>query len=84
MNNRLPHEPRVPMTVPPRPTPPPRRTVSSPCISVCRIDPVTGWCEGCLRTLDEIAQWGSMPDEQRSAIWTALPIRRAQRAAGAK
>ena len=58
--------------------------VASPCINICRMDEPSGWCEGCLRTLDEIALWGSMPDEQRSAIWTALPIRRAQRAAGVK
>ena len=30
--------------------------VPSPCISVCRMDERTGWCEGCLRTLAEIAR----------------------------
>lgn len=33
------------------------RQPPSPCISVCRIDPATGWCEGCARTLQEIADW---------------------------
>ena len=36
----------------------PAGPVPSPCISVCRMDAVTGWCEGCFRTLDEIAGWG--------------------------
>ena len=29
--------------------------VPSPCTRVCVIDPVSGFCRGCLRTLDEIA-----------------------------
>ena len=72
------------MSQPPLPTPAPRRTVISPCISVCRIDPDTGWCEGCLRTLDEIANWGSMPDARRTEVWSALSVRREQRAALSK
>ena len=49
----------------------------SPCINVCRIDAATGWCEGCLRSLDEIAGWRAMsPDEQR-AVLARLPQRRA-------
>jgi predicted Fe-S protein YdhL (DUF1289 family) len=27
--------------------------VISPCISICRIDPVTGYCYGCARTNEE-------------------------------
>jgi len=46
--------------------------VPSPCISVCRMDPATGLCEGCWRTLDEIARWGGAPEEERRAIWQAL------------
>lgn len=53
----------------------------SPCISVCRIEPSSGLCEGCLRTLDEIARWGSLNDEARSAVWNAIDERRAQREA---
>ena len=44
----------------------------SPCISVCRMDAVTGLCEGCFRTLDEIAGWGMMADEARRALWREL------------
>lgn len=40
----------------------------SPCINVCTIGE-GGLCEGCARTLDEIARWGSMsPAEQRALI----------------
>lgn len=50
--------------------------VPSPCISVCRMDADTGWCEGCLRTLDEIANWSVMADEDKRAVWQRLPARR--------
>jgi hypothetical protein len=50
--------------------------VPSPCTEVCRIDPQSGWCEGCLRTLDEIAAWGSIDDAARREIWKRLPLRR--------
>jgi hypothetical protein len=50
--------------------------VPSPCTDVCRIDPATGWCEGCQRTLDEIAAWGSLDDRARREIWKRLPARR--------
>ncbi len=50
--------------------------VATPCTNVCRIDAGSGWCEGCLRTLDEIARWSSMDDAQKRAVWRALEIRR--------
>jgi len=50
--------------------------VPSPCTDICRIDPASGWCEGCLRTLDEIAAWGSIDDAARREIWKRLPGRR--------
>jgi prolyl-tRNA editing enzyme YbaK/EbsC (Cys-tRNA(Pro) deacylase)/predicted Fe-S protein YdhL (DUF1289 family) len=54
----------------------PHGPVPSPCINVCRMDAATGWCEGCLRTLPEIAAWGGLPDEDKRAVWRALPARR--------
>ena len=47
----------------------------SPCISVCRMDAATGLCEGCFRTLDEIASWGLASDEERRAVWGQLAQR---------
>ena len=51
--------------------------VPSPCISVCRIDPATGWCEGCYRTIDEIAHWGLLDDAEKRGVWLELNRRRA-------
>ena len=50
----------------------------SPCISICRMDAATGWCEGCFRTLDEIAAWGRMADDARRAVWRDLVQRARQ------
>ena len=55
--------------------------VPSPCQSVCVMHPGTGWCEGCLRTLDEIAAWSGMDRPQKQAVWAQLPERLAQRIA---
>ena len=49
----------------------------SPCISVCRMDPASGLCQGCLRTIDEIVAWGSLDDSDKRAVW-ALIERRTQ------
>lgn len=59
-------------------------TVASPCISVCRMDERTGWCEGCLRTLAEIADWAALNDAAKRAVWKLLPQRRAAVAAARK
>ena len=50
--------------------------VPSPCTNVCRIDPASGWCVGCLRTIDEIAAWGSLGDAAKRVVWELLPLRR--------
>ena len=52
-------------------------TVSSPCTSVCRMDARTGWCEGCLRTLDEIAAWSGFDEADKRRLWLLLDQRRA-------
>jgi len=33
------------------------KKIISPCISICRTDPVTGYCYGCARTSDEKKKW---------------------------
>lgn len=52
--------------------------VASPCINVCRMSAMTGFCEGCFRTLDEIAVWGGATDGERNAILAAVERRRAE------
>jgi predicted Fe-S protein YdhL (DUF1289 family) len=54
--------------------------VPSPCISICRIDPVRQTCEGCFRTLDEIAAWSRLDDAHKREIWQVI-ARRAEGAA---
>jgi hypothetical protein len=49
--------------------------VPSPCINVCTIDPDTGWCQGCYRTLDEIAGWPEFSAEEKRAVLARLPAR---------
>ena len=51
---------------------------ASPCIGVCKLDPVTQLCEGCFRTLEEIAGWGQATPAQKRAV-LALVEERHQR-----
>jgi predicted Fe-S protein YdhL (DUF1289 family) len=53
----------------------PAEDVPSPCVSVCSMDPRTQLCEGCYRTLDEIAGWSRMEDEDKRAVWQTLAER---------
>lgn len=72
MNNHKLPDPHLALSGPVDPVGP----VPSPCISICKMDPVTGWCEGCWRTIDEIAGWSRYSDEQKRATWARLEIRR--------
>ena len=47
----------------------------SPCRSVCVMNPDTGLCVGCLRTLDEIAQWGAMAEADKRLVWQKIANR---------
>ena len=47
----------------------------SPCISVCRMSAATGLCEGCGRTREEVARWGSLSEEERLRIMAGLEER---------
>jgi predicted Fe-S protein YdhL (DUF1289 family) len=57
------------------PETPPETSLASPCTGVCRLDPATGFCEGCRRTIDEIASWSSMDPAARRAVIDVLPLR---------
>ncbi|MBL8699020.1 MAG: DUF1289 domain-containing protein [Alphaproteobacteria bacterium] len=45
---------------------------TSPCIAVCRLDPATGLCIGCGRSIDEIANWPDLGEAERRAILERL------------
>ena len=43
------------------------------------MDAVSGLCEGCLRTLDEIARWSTLPESSKRDVWTLIGQRVAAR-----
>lgn len=61
-----------------------RRPIKSPCVSICVMDPATGWCEGCFRTLAEIGAWARFSDAERDAAMRLLPARRKSARAAAE
>jgi predicted Fe-S protein YdhL (DUF1289 family) len=52
--------------------------IETPCIAVCMIDPKSGLCFGCGRTLPEIARWHRIDSAERRAIMAELPARKAE------
>jgi predicted Fe-S protein YdhL (DUF1289 family) len=52
--------------------------VPSPCKNVCRMDETSGLCAGCGRTLDEIALWSVLDDDDKRTVWALLPERLAR------
>lgn len=52
--------------------------VPSPCINVCQMDPATGLCRGCMRTIDEIVAWGRADDDYKRAVWVDIRRREAE------
>lgn len=59
--------------------------VYSPCISDCKMNSARGTaeeraagglCNGCLRTLDEIIEWGRATSARKRAILRAIEVRR--------
>ena len=42
------------------------KKIISPCISICKTDPVTGYCYGCARTEEEKKLW---KDEKIDIEW---------------
>lgn len=51
---------------------------ASPCIAVCVLDPASGYCRGCARTVEEIANWLRYTPAECEAVWARLPARRAR------
>jgi predicted Fe-S protein YdhL (DUF1289 family) len=51
---------------------------SSPCIGICLLDEGTKLCEGCYRTIEEIAGWGAMSADERRAVNRLAAKRRAE------
>jgi predicted Fe-S protein YdhL (DUF1289 family) len=49
----------------------------SPCVSICQLDEATGYCIGCLRTIDEIRDWIILLPDERHAVLARIAERRA-------
>jgi predicted Fe-S protein YdhL (DUF1289 family) len=50
----------------------------SPCIGVCIIDPASGFCLGCARTIPEIAGWLDFSPEEKQRLLETLAERKQQ------
>jgi predicted Fe-S protein YdhL (DUF1289 family) len=50
--------------------------VASPCINVCKME--AGLCAGCFRTIDEIARWSRIDDDEKRLMLLAVAQRRSQ------
>ena len=50
--------------------------VASPCLNVCSMDAASGYCEGCMRSLEEIASWSAYGPAEKRAVLAQLPARR--------
>ena len=58
------------------------RSIRTPCVQVCFIDPQSGLCLGCYRNLAEVAEWPRLSDAERARIMAELPGRRGLFGAG--
>jgi predicted Fe-S protein YdhL (DUF1289 family) len=54
----------------------PRESPASPCVNVCQISPDSGFCLGCLRTLDEIACWLEFSDDGKRDVLRRIAERK--------
>jgi predicted Fe-S protein YdhL (DUF1289 family) len=52
-----------------------RDEIQSPCVKICVVHPEARICTGCYRSIEEIAGWGRMTNEQRAEIIEDLPAR---------
>jgi predicted Fe-S protein YdhL (DUF1289 family) len=49
--------------------------IETPCNKVCAVDPTSGLCVGCGRTVAEIAGWIGFRADERARIMAELPRR---------
>jgi hypothetical protein len=56
-----------------------RDEIDSPCLKVCVMRPDAQSCIGCHRSIEEISNWSQMSDDERAAIKSELPARKAAR-----
>jgi predicted Fe-S protein YdhL (DUF1289 family) len=49
--------------------------IITPCEKVCAVDPHSGLCLGCGRSLSEIERWAKLSDGERARVMAELPRR---------
>jgi predicted Fe-S protein YdhL (DUF1289 family) len=49
--------------------------IETPCDKICTLDPASGLCLGCGRSLSEIERWTAFNDAERSRVMKELPRR---------
>jgi uncharacterized protein len=49
--------------------------MKTPCEKICILDPPSGLCRGCGRSLAEIGRWTAYSDGERARIMAELPKR---------
>ena len=49
--------------------------IVSPCISICKTDPVSGYCYGCARNREEIRKWGNPSTDNKWKLENIKNIR---------
>lgn len=52
----------------------PVERIESPCVNICRIGK-DRLCDGCRRTIDEIASWRAMTPAERAMVMADLTTR---------
>lgn len=52
--------------------------IQSPCIGVCSMDDLTGYCYGCYRTIEEIKDWSDMRQPEHKKLLAELDARQNQ------
>ncbi len=52
--------------------------LASPCINWCEMNPQSGYCRGCFRTLTEIANWSVLSQQEKLEVLQQITIRNPQ------
>jgi predicted Fe-S protein YdhL (DUF1289 family) len=56
----------------------PLRAIATPCIKVCIVDAESSLCLGCYRSLQEIAGWARLSEDERTRVMAELPGRQSR------
>ena len=52
------------------------KDLPSPCVSICKENPLTGYCDGCYRTRKEISDWPYLNEKEKKDLLNVPRSRR--------